>query len=348
MAGVPTIDARKFLKVEEDLDTRKGTPFSSSYTRTYQRKFLVVTNDRQLGAGYVCGAPGIPRPWAVYQSDDGQEFDLFAVLVSYDCSRLVVDGHFHWTVICNYSTEVPEEGVPDLPAEIGRVMGGVQNEPWTRPPVIRWDWEETTWSPPVDLDGRAFLNSARQPFSPPPSFPVARLILVVEQNELFFDRIIASRYAYAVNSDVFLGALPGTAQCMPIRSEPRNLGTLPYFKNTYRVKFGLPKHLPANGPAAVNPFLTDKAVADVITDLQSFQPEILDQGYCRLAGVGQPNAHRPIPVFRPGGTIPAPVLLDGAGNEVLPNADGRLIPTFIKFRVFQSMPFAAILGGGVF
>lgn len=347
--AVVSVNQNDFLKVQEVIDTRPGKPFSATGTRTYTRTFLVVTNHKELGSSYVCGARGIPRPFSVYQTDDGREYDVYAVLIDYDVSKKEADGHFHWTIRCNYSTEVPEEGLPlagaFTEAEIGREVGGWQNEPWNRQPVFKWDWEETTYSPPADLDGRAFVNSARQPFSPPPTFPVARMILVVEQNEQFFDREIASLYAYAVNSDVFLGADPGTVQCMPIRCERKNLGPVPYFRNTYRLKFGLPKRAaPTTVPV---PFVGDVTVPSTVTGLQSFQPEILDQGYSQIQRVG-PHIDEPVPIWRPGGHMTQASLLDGAGRMVKPGPDGKIVPHFIRFRQFHSMLFAPILSGGVF
>lgn len=348
---LPTINDAKFLKVDEKIETQRGRPFSSAYVRNYTRIFLVVTDDRELGASYVCGAPGVPRPYSIYQTADGQEYDLFAVLVDYDVSRLVVDGHYHWTVVCNYSTEVPEEGIPDdvgFETEIGRETFGPHNEPWLRPAVWHWEWEETTHAPATDLDGRAYLNSARQPFSPPPTFPIARSILVVIQNEQNFDRTIAELYNYAVNADVFLDADPGTAQCLPIKSEPRNLGPLRYYRNTYRIRFGLPK--PAD-PYALDALLPwdgiDKETEDNVLTLQSFQPRILDQGFCRLQQVG-PHIDRPVPIFRPGNSITQPALLNGNGQEVTPDGNGRLVPYFIPFRQYHSRFFAPIIEGGVF
>lgn len=347
---IADVDQTDFLKVDELLDTQKGTTFSSTGIRTYTRTFIVVTNDRELGASYVCGADGIPRPFSIYQTNDGREYDLYAVLINYECARQVIDGHYHWTVVCNYSTEVPEEGIPTPnDAEIGRVPFGWHNEPWERAAVIKWDWEETTWTPPADLDGRAFLNSARQPFSPPPSFPIARLVLIVEQNELSYDADLASRYAYAVNSDTFLHAAPGCAQCLPIRSERKNHGPVPYFRNIYRIRFNIPKRLEVENenPLPVLEFeFPDEVDPDENNGLQTFQPMILDQGFGRLQQVG-PFIERAVPIFRPGSSTNAPLLLNGAGQELRP-VGGKLKPKYLGFRVFQSQIFAPILTGGIF
>lgn len=349
--GVTNVDQTDFLAVDELIDTQPGKPFSKDGVRTYTRRFKVVTNDRELGSSYVCGADGIPRPFSVYQTADGREFDLYALLVDYDVSRKEQDGHYHWIVTCNYSTEVPEDGVP-ADAEIGREPAGWHNEPWNRPAVIKWDWEETTWSPPADLDGRPFCNSARQPFSPPPTFPIARLVLVVEQNELHYDAQTAAMYAYAVNTKNFLHAAPGCAQCLPIRSERRNLGPVPYFKNTYRIRFNLPKLLDAvpDVPMIVLGFsFGDRVVEDIWNGLQSFQPMILDQGFCKLQQVtGAPFGNQPVPIFRPGSQTTQALLLDGTGQPAKPNGSGKLAPTYLGFRVFRSMDFTFILTGGVF
>jgi hypothetical protein len=335
--GFPPQD---YLSCEEIIDTSEGAPFISGGTRTYTRRWHVIVARKEMGAAAVCAHPLLPRPYSMYQGFGGLEFDELAVLVSYRAKRKDADDFFHWIVEATYSTEVPEGGVPVLTG-LGNDPIGSQNNPWDERPVVQWDWEETNESPPRDLDGKAFVTSSSMPFVPAPSFPVARQVLVVTRNEASYSREIAARYAYAVNDDTFLGALPETVKSMPVRMKVMNRGRLQYYQVTYRLVFNRP--------------IMDGRIPKVLTrlgidvPLQSWQPEILDQATHQLQTfVGVPFKDRPVPIIRYGSPVNHPVLLDGAGREQRPNAEGEIVPVFLKFRQFRREKFKPIIERGIF
>lgn len=337
-----------FTSVQELIPTKSGTVFSSpSLDRNYVRKFRVKVKPekKDIGAGMVCRAPGLPFPYSPYIDSFGIELDQTAVCVNISAEREDPNSYENWIVTCTYSTQVPEGGIPSNKVGLGSDEAGAQNQPWLERPVVEWDWDETTYYPSRDLDGKPYVNSAQMPFNPAPGFPAARQVLVLTRNEPFWDRTIAARYAFAVNSDVFLGAKPGTVQSLPPRVAMLHRGTLTYYRVVFRLRFNLPKRyerLTDNDPP-VRPGDPDP------NDLQSWQPEILDQGTHQLPAVfGVPYAGRPIPVIRYGAPTTRDVLLDGLGREAKKNpATGRVEPKFLKFREFHSAPFRPIVEGGI-
>jgi len=328
-------DANDYIDLTEIIDTSSGKPFISGGTRQYTRKWNVIVRQKGMGTGAVCSHPNLPKPYASYQSHDGVEFDLLAVLVDYQARRKVEDEYYHWIVEATYSTEVPEGGIPALTL-FGHDALGSQNSPWLDRPVVEWDWEETTESPARDLDGKPYVNSASMPFMPAPAFPVARQVLLVSRNESAYSRVTAQNYAYAVNSDVFLGADPGTVRSSPVRMKVQNRGPLQYYRTTYRLVFNLPyEPLPGEQVPAGK--------------LRSWQPEILDQGTHQLQKIPLvPFYGKPVPIIRYGSPVHHPVLLDGFGRELLPNVDGTFTPQYRKFKRFKSFPFAPIIETGIF
>jgi hypothetical protein len=345
--GQFNVGRNNFLKVDELIDTRGGTAFQSDGDREYFRKFHVIVDRKEIGASVICAlAPGLPAPFSPYLSPDGIEFDEFALLVNKSAVRLDSTEFFHWIVTCQYSTQVPEGGVPELMKE-GAWADGAQNKPWLMRPHIEWDWEEFTHYPSRDLDGKAYVNSADMPFAPAPGFPAARAILVVRRNEPSFSREIASRYAYSVNRDLFLGAKPGCVQSLPPRGVPRNRGPLQYYEITYRLRFGLPLR---HDPTGLLERILDRAgIERKVLELQPFQPELLDQGtheIQRIAGV--PFTGRPVPIIRYGQVVNRDVLLDGSGKEAKRNANNEIVPTFLRFREFHAVPFRPIIEKGIF
>ena len=339
------VNAANFVKVEEITDTRVGTPFTVDNIRTYERRWLVVVNNKEMGASMVCRAPGLPAPWSPYMSADGTEFDELAVMVNLSARKFLADEFYHWIVTAQYSTEVPEGGIPAL-TMLGADAKGSQNEPWLERPIVEWDWDESTDTPSRDLDGKPYTNSANMPFTPAPAFPAARSVLVIRRNERGWSRELATQYAYAVNADTVAGAEPGTVRCIPPRAKPMNRGRLQFYEVTYRLVFNLPKMNDRKESGVESREAAEKGKLE----LQTWQPEILDQGTHQLQTIlGVPYASQPVPIFRYGHPVTRDVLLDGVGREAVKNEKtGRVDPHFLKFRQFHKQKFRPILETGIF
>lgn len=293
------------VSVKELFAGRSGTPFeASSMHREYLRKFRVMVNSNKVGPVTVGFANGIPAPYSPYATEE--ESDLLALCTSIKAEQEHEDDWQSWIVDCQYSTQMPEGGgqgnllSPDS-------ASGEQNNPELEPPDIEWDWEVEQRALSKDLDGNPIVNSATQPFTPAVTFEVGHAILTYSRNELSFSRDKASKFSYVTNSDVFLGADPGTVLCYPPRGKRVFRGKAAYWRVTYKFRFG--RQLD-NGR------------------LETVQPRLLDQGLCRLMnakekaavpGVLLPVALKePVPILKRGLPITQPVMLDGNGQEAKP------------------------------
>ena len=87
---------------------------------------------------------------------------------------------------------------------------------------------------------------------------------------------------------------------------------------------------------------------DKIGDLESWQPELLDQGLMELQSIPfGPHFQFPVPIIRFGQPVTQPMLLDGAGHEQKPDANGFRKPVYLNFRTRHYMPFNKIFTRGL-
>lgn len=345
-----------YKRVRERRSSRQGAPFVAGGVREYERIFRVEMTDHTEDSNVVCMAPGIPLPFSPYVSEDGKCFDLNSLAVRHDARRVSPDdgGEFNWDVTVRYSTEMPPGGPPVKQTGFGGDPRGPQNNPQDEPPDIEWDWEIIREAPAKDLDGKPFLNSALQPFSPAPTFEKAIAVLVYTRNELTHSRAEATKYAFAVNVDPFLGAPPGCAQCYPVRAKLMFRGPMSFWRKTYRIRFGAPKY-PEGGRilVEVGTNINDLVLpvsgrnAKLVDELETWQPQILDAGLMELqAHAARSHAGQPVPIRVNGQPISTPVCLNGHGRKQLA-VDGVIEPVYLKFRRYRDMPFGRLLVSGI-
>lgn len=317
-----------FESCDEIFKGRTGTPFDISGKRDYVRKFLVRVKTNLIGSLGVCYCPGIPQPFSPYNSGGGLEYDLAALCVRVTAEQETEEDWSQWIVTANYSTEMPPGGKFDYgnPGKDSGSGDNASNNPEFEAPDIDWDFDTDSKVVVKDLDSKPILNSSKQPFDPPLAFDQAYAVLTYTRNSLFFDRKIATDYAYAVNTDNFLGAPPGAAQCLPPRARWTHKGNIAYWRVTWRVRFAAPRQVTILGLP--------------IIDLATWQPQILDTGTMQLVTVlGQKIS---VPIWRGGQPVPGPILLDGNGRPAPLNADGTITPHYLDYRIFQGMPFNPI------
>ncbi len=338
---------------DEKLDSRTGTPWMAGGARNYTRKWLVKVKDNRLGANVILRAMGL-FPYMTYATPDGGDWDTQALLVS---ARLedpvdVLDG-YHKIVVAEYSTEMPPGG--PVFSLFGIDPAGAQNNPEMVPPEVEWDGEVIREAPPYDLDKKAYLNSANQPYKPAPSFEKAHAVLIYTRNQLSYNNREHVRYSFAVNSDTFLGEAPGTVQLLPPRAKMGWIGAKSYWRVTYRFRFNSPE-----GPRPTNTVTSSgtglpvapapREVFDPLkSPLRSWQPQILDCGTMQLQKVwaGGPNFNFAVPIFRGAHAVTEPVLLNGSGVEQRTrDANNQLIPVYNAYRQFLAIPFTPILVTG--
>jgi hypothetical protein len=265
----------------------------------------------------------------------------------------------HRIVTAQYSTELPPGGAPILTL-FGMDALGSQNSPWTEPPHIEWDGEEAREARETDLDGKRYLNAAKQPFKPAPTIELGRAVLIYERNESSHDVRKQTRYTSSINADEFLGEKPGTVKLHAPRARLMWRGGISYWRVTYRFVFNTPE-----GPVMANRLLqagTHSVIppaaaiaAGVLdgmrTELRTWQTKLLNCGLMQLqkkwpAG---PNANLPVPIWRNGSAVTEPVLLNEDGTEMKPDPTTGLWPdaNFIEFRDHLALPFTPLLVAGL-
>lgn len=343
-----------FLVVDELPDeTREGSPWTADGHRQYVRRFLVVLDKhhptmgehlKRLGATAICKAPGLPSPYSPYITADGFENDLHAVAVRFRADRSRDRDAYHWIVTIEYSTNVPEGGVGDEELFGDDAMGG-QNNPENKPWHFEWDPEDVQRAPATDLNGWPYLNSANQPFIPPHQRIQARATLVIHRNMRQFGWKTITKFAYTTNIDPFLGAPRGTVLCMPPRGIMAYLGDKRYWRTRWVLKFGAMK--PFVNPA--DP-LGEADIPEDYNELENWEHvQILDQGLCRIQNnpANPFTFGMPVPIYRQGHQISVPDLLDGEGQPVVPDGEGKRNPVYLEFREARSIQFAQLFQQGI-
>jgi hypothetical protein len=290
---------------------RKGSA-KSDMERVYTRRFRVVMNVQSPGPVLLRAAPGIPILNSFYLRD-GSEWDFLSLLREHQVEKENADDWQAWIVTCLYSTRVPTGG-PN---------SGNPDQPQTDPPDIEWDYDIVQYALEKDLNNKAFLNSANMPLTPSPTFPIAHPTLNITRNELNFDINRAKRYAFATNSDTFLGQDKGTCLCFPPKAKMGWRGSFGYWKVSYKI-----------------------ALAATLPDgsLKSFAPQFVDQGTMEW----DEDAQKPVPIMPRGQKLTSPVLLDGKGHQQEVGEDGKTIPPFwLKFTIHRSVSFTSLLVTGL-
>lgn len=355
---------------QELISSRKGTPFiKAGQPRTYTLFFRVIVNTPNIGPNEIClrcqGINGCPSPYQMYITPDATEYDWSAFLINMYAEKEIKDDWQFWIITCEYSSDLPTGGIPPNTG-FGIQLFGPQNNPSLWLPTFEWDAETVTLAPPYDMNGRAFLNSSGQPFSPSPTFEYARPVLVMKRNQLNFSRAIATNFAYAINSDLFLGAAPGTVRLSPIRAVQAIFGQLSYWECTYRFVFNRVQFPQLNAPNIPNiPMIGDVDEVKGIgkqplpgdpDPLETWQPRILDAGTMRVGTfLGSPIYGHTIPIVRNGIAITQPVPLDGkgqpakflnaAGIETPPIKGGVCQAVYLPFTIYRAQPLTPILAG---
>jgi hypothetical protein len=350
------------------LEGFSGTPFSSGQERDYTVKFLVRMKDPRMGPIDAAICPGIPKPYSMYVALDGYEFDTLAVVSNISAERRYPDDWTDWIVTVRYSTNLGAAGPPQElgwpagaivpnPAPGGGGSAGGNNareNPEFERPTVSWGWDEAQEPALRDLNGDDYINSAGQRFVPAPTFPVARAVLTLSRNELFYNRDTATRYSHCVNEETFLRADPETCLCMPPQAEQQYRGELAYWRVTYRFKFNDPD--PDLRHRNKRPTIGAIYAPPLALRLKSWQPLIMDTGLMQRRPHDAPlNPKKLEQCFVNGHPASEPVCLDLTGRQLQPEevlgADDlpawKIVPKYIYFRQYPKVSFRTIFRDGV-
>lgn len=358
---VTTQDLYPWWMSTGELPSNKATPFdatsgNNTLRRDYERNFQVLCNSILTDPMLACYAPFIPRPFTPYVTPTA--LDTRALVVKLTASRMDdKENTPQYRVTVMYSTELPKNG----PFDAGQPNKG-DKSPEDEPPEISWEFEEVTTSYPYDLDNKFYVNSALQPILNPPKREGSRAILVYTRNELQFDATRAATYANTANSKEIAGRRPGSLLNMAPKAVSKWKGNVPYFRVTYRIKFGMRINF------AIDNINQDGTIEHEIQDYEDFRFHYeIDQGFAELKPVFQADGTTPVLVI---GANPVaqkyqwvnikdskhqplhkPALLDGKGNKLPFQFNNNGVPMvqkpyFQKFRIREETDFNDFLTGG--
>lgn len=195
--------------------------------REYRLMYKVLTDNPHDDANVVMTAPNLPLMYNPYITETSE--DAEALVVDVDCRQHEKLRTF-WIVVLQYSTEWGEQ-------DDGT---GQTDTPFGEPPVITFGSEiyqeplpgqsnsqiGSLGDPSSDLTaikpqnnqtlinwsgGRGIVNSAGEPYNPPPERQASRPIVTISRNEATFSVAYKCQYENTVNSATWCGLNPRQA-----------------------------------------------------------------------------------------------------------------------------------------
>lgn len=325
---VPNItepDQSQFFGLTLTFDSGAGQPFSADNVREYTKKYKIGTKIKEYANCIaIVKAIGLPTPYYPYISSDGVHVDPCAFAVRIRADPLDPEDWQWWVVTVDYSTLLPEEGA-NFYTQWPTNLTGPQNNPWQKRPKLRMEFEDTTEAFPFDLNGKAYVSSAGQPFTPPPTRPWKHTVLVFTRNmptQMVTPGIIG-QYNNCTNNQTFLGQPQDCVFCNFLPGDLRYMGRIPFYEVTIRFKLETRSFQDPNSMTPGNPTGNLKR--------RTWQPLFLDQGTeKKVLNPAAYLAFRTVPITRGPNIVTQPVLLDGAGDELQPDADGVMRPRYIE------------------
>ncbi len=165
----------------------------------------------------------------VVDIDDATEYDSITIIIEaqqftasplpsygqalYEDSNTVVRGYFSreqddksWLITVTYR--------PRDPLDFEDTTETIQ-APEERPAKLSWSYIETQNKTGKDIDGNAYVNSAKDPIDDPPAFLLPIMVVSITQYQLTFDPLPLMDFVGAVNSAKFLGAEQDTLKFKP-------------------------------------------------------------------------------------------------------------------------------------
>lgn len=115
--------------------------------------------------------------------------------------------------------------------------GGETENPLKVDPEVDWDFVVSSEAVDRDIHDKPIVNSAGEPFDPPPVEDVYDFVLRVSRNERSFNENHARTFKNTVNSISFLGWPPKTACLKVYRGTRVVTGDYEYWRVSYEVHF---------------------------------------------------------------------------------------------------------------
>ena len=232
-----------------ELPDQRGGGEDDKGSRSYSRVYIVETNNKNDGVESVLNAVGLPQFGDIYQT--GSELNQLAKVNS-RTPRQMTGSRTTWRVDIQYTTKKSdgEERDEDDPED--------DADPLLRHDVIAWAFEAQQVTVPgafgkqhVSLSDRVvseggnigMLNSAGEPFDPPPTFTESHPVVTITRNEETFNAKQAIEFQDTVNDQFWAGVEAKQARIVSITTPGRVVERLAnnvvntYFPVTYTIAF---------------------------------------------------------------------------------------------------------------
>lgn len=297
------------VQVIETTDKRGGTIAmgGNRYERTFVVEFDTMSRDQVLLACFATDPDTgltIPTIGDAFEGAGWTMIDQAAICHSIQPKAREESGYV-FDVVAEYQT-------------YGTGPKGFEEDPFKRAPEVHWSFVDVQEPYEKDVNDVATLNSAGTQFDPLPTRHGGYLILTLTRNEKTHSILTDLLYRHKTNTRWWpilgYGVNTGMALCLAITSRSTQDSGKLFWIVTYR--FGLKL---------------------------SWEDEVLDRGYMVLTDGpdGMPiqvNATED-DALNATGVVREKVLLDGAGNKLLPDAQGQFTPVFLAFQPYKKMDF---------
>lgn len=206
------------IEVTELWDGRSYSAELDKSKREYVRTFRVVTDDPDDGGQTACSHGSIPTIGTAYIT--AGESDAGAFLKRLDAKQDQNDP-LVWIVTANYDSQYPD---PEQAEE----------NPLLRPNKYKFGFSKVAVAVQQDLDGRAFVNSAGQPFLPPQEIEITRPTISIEKNSATHSFTILSNLQDCVNSVTWNGFPVGSVKIDNVEATSESENGVTYWKQTWQ------------------------------------------------------------------------------------------------------------------
>ena len=286
---------RRLFWVREHVESGSGS-LNDRRERNYVRRFTVETNDELCLANTVILAPGLPRMWTPFVTPWGDR-DLGSWVKEITAER--TGSPLIWNVTVNYSSILSR---PDI--------NFVEN-PLLRPAEVSYATQRIAVPMTHDRSGNPVLNSADDPFDPPPERDIKVRVITIVRNQLLYRDELYNGYIDTVNKTPWNVYKAGEVLCEDISAVRAFENGLLFWRVTFRF-LARRQVIPKNSKVPKNEFdnvgKLDKSYAWVRW--------FLDRGfYVKRAG------RRELARDVYGQISSTPVLLDGNGAKLALGAD---------------------------
>jgi hypothetical protein len=223
--------------------------------RRYERTYRVYTNNMLTASLEAAFASGLPQWGDTYEAANESDEGAYVSEIGIEDSE---ENPFEWKAHITYESDVEQELVSD---KEGKNQGNADNggmavgNPLARLPIISFATRQRQQPLESDyslvpapgngnalaaiaanLKGRAVVNSAGERFDPPVMDDLHNLVVTITKNTIAYDPIMAWQYTGAVNSDPWLGNVPGLCKLNVWTGDQQEDNGIVYFANKWEIE----------------------------------------------------------------------------------------------------------------